>query len=157
MKKLLQNLTNHGEQNPMDRIRAAYKNYLSRMNRLQEVNLGSSDKPHSVTEEDNQFLSSLLQKELNFNRKLVLIFVTMLLVLFGMGLFLTIYFIHSPKTIGIVFGGTFLSLLAIIEKLHRLWEEKSKMDITLSLAQNLPPAETVKVIETLYWNMIREK
>jgi hypothetical protein len=53
-------------------------------------------------------------------------------------------------------GGTFLSLLTVVEKIRRIWREKVFLDVVLTVSRELSPKETIKVIETIYWNCIRK-
>jgi len=143
----------------MKRLRSAYEQYLTRIERLNKIQLGTDankKKSRPITEEDNQYFIKLLDKQLKFNLNIVIIYITMLCVLFGIGVFLVFYYLNSPRVIGLIFGGTFFSLLTVIEKLRRLWHEKSIIDISLTVIQELPPKETAKVIEILYWNSIRK-
>ena len=139
----------------MKQVQSIYKKYLKRIGRIQEISLGAYE-PQTITREDNQFFTKLLEKQLNFNRNVIIVYISMLCVLFGIGVLLIFYHLNSPEKIGLIFGGTFLSLLTIIEKLRRLWRDKSIMDITLNIAQGLPPEQTAQVIEALYFNSVRK-
>jgi hypothetical protein len=139
----------------MKRLQSVFEGYLQKIGRLAPEDLGNE--PQSVTENDKKNIVEQLSKEFAFNQKIIVVYIVMLFLLFGVGIFIVLYYLNSPKAIGAVWGGTFLSLLGIVERLRRLWREKSIMDVTLSVIQDLPPEETVKMIELFYWSFIRQK
>lgn len=145
----------------MKRVKTAYRQYLQRIERLDEINLGrkktEKKKSRPVTRVDNQLFEKLLQEQLKLNQWMVILFVIMLCIIFCGGLFLAFYFINSPGKLGGFSGITLLSLLVIVERLQRLWKEKSLMDITLLMVRELPAEEMVKVVETIYWSVLNIK
>ena len=139
----------------MKRLRSAFEQYLSEIGRLKPVQLGPKEK-RQITQEHSDFLMKFLDRQLSFNKNLVILYVVLLIIVFAISVFLVFYFLNSPKIIGMVFGGSCLGILAILDRLRRRWREKSVMDLAFIVVRELPPKETVKVIETLYWNSIRK-
>ena len=143
----------------MNHLRSAFEKHLSRLNRLGVVMLGEDKEEdiQSITLEDNQLFIQNINAQQKFNNRILIIYITLICILFAVGIFLVFHNLNSPDRIGIIFGGTFLSLLGVIERLRRLWREKSFADITLIVLKELPPKESLRVIEILYWNSIRKQ
>ena len=139
----------------MKNLKSIFEKYLERTDRLKDLKLGESDS-RVIASEDNKFLAQLLEKQSIFNKNIIIVYIVMLCLLFSIGVYLVFRFIDSPNTMGIIFGGTFLSLLAIVDRLRKIWKEKSIMDMILILIDGLPKEQIAAVIETLYWNDIRK-
>ena len=90
------------------------------------------------------------------NKNIMIVYIAMLCIVFGIDVYLIFRFLNSPNAMGIIFGGTFLSLLTVIDRLRRIWKEKSIMEMILVLLDGLPKEQIATVIETLYWNGIRK-
>jgi len=137
------------------RLRLVFEKYLSQIGRLEPIKLGSGGK-RPIKKEDSEFFMRILLQELRFNKNLIILYVSLLFALFGISIFFVFYHFTSHETGGIIFSGYFLSILIIVDRLRRLWHEKSVMDMVLIVVKELPPQEIVRVIETLYWNSIRK-
>ena len=143
----------------MKQLKEIYKDYLESIGRLdEEICLGPRLDKKEVEDKStlirqSRFLSERLNNRFRFNNKLIIIAVVLLCILFAAGVILVFYYRDSPSVMGGVFGGTFLSLLSIIGWLHKLWKEKSLMDISLSILESLPPEKASDCINTLYWTL----
>ncbi len=141
----------------MKQLKEIYKDYLKRIGRLdEEVCLGPRTDKKDVKDKgtiirQSRFLSERLNNRFRFNNKIIILAVVLLCILFAVGVILVFYYRDSPSVMGGIFGGTFLSLLSIIGWLHKLWKEKSLMDISLSILEGLPPEKASDCISTLYW------
>jgi hypothetical protein len=141
----------------LKQLKEIYKDYLESIGRLdEEISLGPRTDKKEVEDKStiirqSRFLSERLNNRFRFNNKIIIIAVVLLCILFAMGVILVFYYRDSPSVMGGVFGGTFLSLLSIIGWLHKLWKEKSMMDISLSILEGLPPEKALDCINTLYW------
>ena len=140
----------------MNRLQSTFEEYLKHINRLDHIHLGDENKFRYLKVNDNKALSELINNRLKFAHKLIIIYVSMICILFCFGIFLLFYYLNSPNKIAIIFGGTFLSMLAISDRLRRLWHEKNTLDIIWILVQDLPPEQIATVIEILYWNMFQK-
>jgi hypothetical protein len=141
----------------LKQLKEIYKDYLESIGRLdEEISLGPRTDKKEVEDKStiirqSRFWSERLNNRFRFNNKIIIIAVVLLCILFAMGVILVFYYRDSPSVMGGVFGGTFLSLLSIIGWLHKLWKEKSMMDISLSILEGLPPEKALDCINTLYW------
>lgn len=135
----------------MKKLTNIFEKYLERIDRLKTIPLGEHHS-RKITQDDNSFLNHLLDVQTRFNKNLLIIYVLLLCIIFIIGVILVFYFISSPAKIGVVFGGTFLSLLAVVDRLGRIWKEKNIIDMTLILVNNMPPDQTAAVIQTLYYS-----
>jgi uncharacterized protein with PQ loop repeat len=141
-------------------LKEIYKHYLQRIGRLdEEVCLGPRMDKKVVEDKDtviqqSRLLSETLNNRFRFNNKIIIIAVVLLCILFAVGVILVFYYRDSPSVMGGVFGGTFLSLLSIISRLHKLWKEKNLMDITIGMLEGLPPEKAAEFISTIYWKQV---
>lgn len=140
----------------MKHIKKIFEDYLNRIGELKPVQLGDDDK-RIVTEKDSAFLETQINGQRNFNNTIIIVAMVVLCVIFLVGVALVIKYIDHIEKINIVFGGTFLSLLSIVYWLRKLWLEKSVLDISMGIIQNMPPEKAADYISTLYWRMINKK
>jgi len=139
----------------MNKITALVEDFLKDTKQLDLKKLGGEE--GEITQEQISSFTESLKKSERFNKNIILLAIVLLCIIFGIGVFFIFYFRNEPKTIGILFGGTFLSLIPIITQLRKLWLNKSLMDLSINVIQNLPPKEAAKFMETLYWNMLNTK
>lgn len=114
------------------------------------IKAGGGVKAVSIKQK-NELIHHLLN-ETKFNKKLIVVITIMFVILFGVGVFFTIYYRDNPKTMGIIFGGSFLTLIAVMRALQNLWAKKCRMDMLLTLIPGISPEQTVMVIETLLYS-----
>jgi hypothetical protein len=110
-----------------------------------------------VTSADNAALAERLQQSLRFNDRMIVVAVALLCVLFFLGAALTIYHRDAPKTISMIFGGAFLSLLLVIGWIRQLWWDKTVIDILIPLLNELSPEDASKAITTLYYKILKSR
>lgn len=142
----------------MTRAKHLLEQYLRKIDRLEPVTLGGESEK-KVTKDDNDFLKSLLVNQITFNNKIIIIALVMLILIFMLNVYLTIYAIREPEAIKVAFNGafTFSSLFLIINWLRKLWAEKSLMDVSLMIAQDMPPEQAARYIGTVYWRIVNKK
>jgi hypothetical protein len=133
----------------------AFESYLERIDRMSKVGLGPKEK-RAANAEDSRFLTYALERELQFNKRMIILFLALLLIGFGIALFGVYYSFHSAQPASAILGAFFLFMLGILERLRRLWRDKHLMDITLLMTKELTPPEAAKTVETMYWNILRE-
>lgn len=132
------------------RLTLSCEKFLESIGRLKAGQLGGNEiKP--IDEKDKKIFTDILTTQLSNNNRIIWVAIVLLCVLFGVGVSLVFYYLDSPKIMGVVFGGTFLSLLSIIEWLHRLWTDKSKMDLLYAMTPELSSEQFVKLAEIIYW------
>lgn len=137
----------------MKKLQSAFEEYLNLIGQQGGSDLGGETRPE-VTAHDNERFAGLLDEHLKFNKGLIVVAVTLLCVLFVMGMFLVYTLRASPRSIVIISGGSFLSFLIIIRWLRQLWIEKSMMDILLYAARDMPPKEAAKFLTGFYFKML---
>ncbi|MBK8703375.1 MAG: hypothetical protein IPN33_06955 [Saprospiraceae bacterium] len=138
----------------MSKISTIFHSYLSDNSLLDLEKLGSEDKKVEVSRNTSDTLKNNILRESKFNNNIVVVAIVLLCIIFGLGIFFAIYYRDSPTTIGVIFGGTFLSLLAIVSRLRKIWLEKSLMDVSLSVIEDMSPQDAAKFIQTIYYNML---
>jgi len=130
--------------------------FLKEIGRYEDIKLGDMiPDTYQATDADTVRLAGRLNERSLFNRTILVIYVVFLCVLFAIGIFIVFYFLKSPEKMNMVFGGTFLGLIVVNDRLFRIWREKTIIDVILTLIQGLPPMEAVKAIESIYWGRIR--
>lgn len=152
----------------MEKLTTIFEDYLKSIEQFDDkVILGSSDRAIQVKESTPGYfpdgpgslerktksLEERLGERFKFNNGIILLAIIILCMIFVMGVFFVFYYRDSPVALGGIFGGTFLSLLSIISWLHKLWREKSVMDMTLSVIEGLPAREAAKFINTMAWKL----
>lgn len=141
----------------MNKLKSIYQSFLEDNSLLELEKLGSDEKKVAPSKNASLNLKSNILKQSKFNNNIVIVSIVLLCIIFGLGIFFAIYYRDNPTTIGVIFGGTFLSLLAIVSRLRRIWLEKSLMDVSLSVLEDLPPQDAAKFIQTIYYNMLENE
>lgn len=128
------------------------RQYLEKAGSLRLVELG--EEPEDVAgarapEPDE--LIRFVERQSRFQNMLAVVMVVMLCVIFLVGV------VAAVRGLNTFFaaGGTLALLLGVVASLHRVWVEKVALDLVLYAIRNLPPEEVVRVIETVYWNLVR--
>ena len=139
----------------MKKLETILSTFLNDIGRIEDIKLGGKvNQLKHLSDDDTARLTGQLSGQSKFNRTILVIYIISLCVLYAIGIFMVFYFLDSPEKIGIVFGGSFLGLLAIGDRLYKIWREKTVTDVLLTLIQGLPPIEAVKAIESIYWAQI---
>ena len=102
-------------------------------------------------------LKERIIQQSKFNNTILIISVVLLCILFFLGVYFAIYHRDDPTTMSVVLGGSIFSLLGIIVWLRKLWVEKSLMDVSLAVIDDLPAEEAAKYILVMYDKMFRKK
>lgn len=135
----------------MHNITNIYEKFLKENHRFEKIKAGGSEGVIPATETSKSQLINNLLIQNKFNNILILVIMAMFIVIFGIGIYFSLYYRNDPKTMGVVFGGSFLSLLVIIRGLQNLWKQKSTMDMLLTIVPNMTPDKAVEIIEMLYY------
>lgn len=139
------------------KAKSVFEQYLAKIGKLEPIQLGD-DKEIQVTKEDNDFLKTHLLGQIKSNNTIIWLAIGMLVVIFLLDIYLILYSLKEPEVIKVVFNGTFTvsSLFLIINWLRKLWAEKSLMDISLCVAQDMPPEQAAKYIASIYWRIVNK-
>lgn len=141
----------------MKRAKYVFEEYLKKIEQLEPVQLGD-EKEKQVTKDDNDFLKKHLVNQIKFNNKIIMLAIIMLFIIFILNIFLILYSLKEPEVIKVAFNGAFTvsSLFLIINWLRKLWAEKSLMDVSLGIAQDMQPEQAAKYIGSLYWRIVNK-
>ena len=138
------------------KLHSVLKEALQSIGGLAPVPLGGDDEG-SATEEWKHKLLERLEKEAAYNKRVFTLLVAMCVVLFVVGLALVVYYLDEPRSIqAILGGGSLLSILAVMTRIQRLMNEKTGVDILLTVVPTLPPKQVVRVVQSLYYGKSRE-
>lgn len=134
----------------MARLQTVLEKFLNEASSLKPPHLG--DEPPSPKREVDKvaFLESLSQ-ERGFNRGIIIALVALHVVLFAVSIGFAAYYRDSPTTIGVILGGSILSLLGITKGLQQVWREKVIMDVLVASVPNLSGDSLVKFVESIYY------
>ncbi len=140
----------------MKNLEFVLSDFLKQLGRIEDIKLGDKkSEPYQPSEADTKRLTEKLNDQSVFNRRILVIYLISICILYAIGIFMVFYFLDSPNKMGVVFGGSFLGLIVVNDRLYRTWREKTLIDVVLTLVKGLPPAEGVKAIESIYWARIR--
>ena len=114
------------------------------------IKAGGAHKPEVSEALKNKLVDHLI-RENKFNRIMVLTSTVMFCLIFLLGIYFALYYRDQPQTMELIFGGTFLTLLGVINALRKFWLEKCKMDLILTVVPNVPADQAAKLIETLLY------
>lgn len=138
-----------------------FEDYLNEFDLLELKTLGGTRQATTETKvpdrRANELFASRLLQQAKLNNTIIILAVMMLFILFATGVYLILLYQNDVKTIGVIFGGTFLSLLGIVGWLRKLWIDKNLLDMSVGIIDQLSPSEAAKYIETMYLNMRKEK
>lgn len=132
------------------RLPVVLGSYLEKVGGLERASLGEA-KAISVNPGDQQQLLGQLHRESKFNNRLIVCVTVLHFLLFILAAALVFYHRDSPKVISLILGGSFLSLLPVINSLSRLWREKSAIDMLGVILPTLTPEQSIKVIQSIYF------
>lgn len=110
-----------------------------------------------ISERDKEYLIQKLEEAARKGDTMVLTMTVMLITLFLVGLLFAFYYRDSPTTLGVIFGGTFLSLTTIFLELKRLWREKTAFDMLIGLLPSMSVSEAMKAVRSVYYLNLLEK
>lgn len=108
-----------------------------------EAQVKTLDKKKIKTAASN--LNEQLYKNAALKRMIIITMVSLLIVLFIVGVYLVLFYRDDPKTMGAILGGTFLSLVGIIAVMHRIWSDISRTDILMTIIGKLAPDKQVEL------------
>lgn len=140
----------------MESIKSIFEEYLNQIGELNPVQLGDEGKK-TITQENSDFLRSKIQSQINVTNIILILAVILLCSIFLLSAFLAIYNAGDAGALSIIFGGSIISLLAIVRWLHRLWNDKTYMDLTIYSIQNMSPNKASEHIALMYWNIKSKK
>ncbi|MDN3583962.1 hypothetical protein [Mucilaginibacter flavus] len=83
------------------------------------------------------------------NRVFLWINVSMLLVVFGLSIFLVYHFLDNAKALAAVFGGMGISLTGLISYMTYLWRQIVAIDLAIAMADRLQPEMILSIINSL--------
>ena len=142
------------------RAKEAFRLYLAHVGRLHVIGLGDAEEhagARGVTDKDNELLEKQINSAADATNWMVGIVVSMLAVVFVVGVFLVIRAVGSAGAVATLSAGLLLTLLAIVERLRRLWVEKAMLDIAWAGVREWPPEKVLSLVELIYWHSLSPK
>jgi hypothetical protein len=131
-------------------MKEAVRDYLRQIDQFEPQSLGKRRRP--ITPQDSQFLRERIGHQARINDRIIVIAVTLLVCLFGLGVSLIIYDLGSVRAEAAISGTTFASLLVVVRFLRRLWLDKSRMDLLYLATSVLGPEELAKLATSFYYD-----
>lgn len=138
------------------KIEKSFEQYLSAIGRLKEESLGGEEEASPITVTNSKMMEKLLISQSKFNNNMLMVAIIGLCVIFIIDIFFIFYYKDNATALSVILGVTGLSLVGVIKWLRKLWLEKSVLDVSLAVVENLPPTEAAKFIETTYWSIIKK-
>lgn len=143
-------------------LRPVFEGYLNGVGALAPVTLGdrkkgSVDLPAAATAKDNELFARSLERRAASGRYIMLISIVLLCLLSGVVLLSALRYRDDPKALGALVAGAFLSQLGIVARLRQLWLDKTVIDISIPVLEELPAKEAADFICLLYWNLIKKQ
>jgi hypothetical protein len=131
-----------------------FQRFLKRIGQLEDVRLGGRPATARVTEEDNQYLKGCIQSARDSTKWMLGVMIGMLIVVFCIGVFFVIQAVSSIGALVAISAGMLVTLLAIIERLRRLWVEQAILNLTWASVREWPPENVLALVELLYWHSL---
>lgn len=139
----------------MTNLRLIFKDYLKEAGFLKFEKLGTGAPP-IVTLSQNTVLKNKLTSQLKSNKTYVLLTIIPFCCLFLVGLIIALYMGDNALILGIIFFSLLIFSLSFLYYLRRCWLEKSMLDVSLSIMDDLPPEEAAKFIQVIYWKLLNK-
>jgi hypothetical protein len=136
------------------RARTIFHAYLKQVGQLQPVKLGEKAALGHPTEEDNRALEERIVSASRSTRSMIGVMTGMLIVVFALGIFLILSAAGSIGAVASLSAGTLWILLVIVERLRRLWIERSVLDLAWASVREWPPENVLALVEILYWHSL---
>jgi len=136
----------------MESVKQIFKDFLENAGKLELIKLGSEETsraPKAGKIENVKFTDRLKTKR-TANNSIIILAVTMLFIVFLLGVFFAFYYRDKMNVMGGAFAVLLLLLTGIIRQLRSLWLEKTLMDVSIALMDDLPPEEGLKFIQVVY-------
>nr|VFK32299.1 MAG: hypothetical protein BECKMB1821G_GA0114241_11076 [Candidatus Kentron sp. MB]VFK35282.1 MAG: hypothetical protein BECKMB1821I_GA0114274_11096 [Candidatus Kentron sp. MB]VFK77181.1 MAG: hypothetical protein BECKMB1821H_GA0114242_11076 [Candidatus Kentron sp. MB] len=142
----------------MKRLEKTLNEFLNKMGHSGGVPLGGKKKPNAQpSDKDAKDLLERLRKDAKFTNRILILYIAALCIMYATGVFLIFYLTDSPhpQVVAGTIGGISFGLMAVIERLHGMWQEKARLDVIMTLLQGLPATEAVSAIASIYWGIFR--
>lgn len=92
-----------------------------------------------------------LEKEAEFNKKMIIAMFMLHFLVFVLAVFLVIYFLETPDIIVKLFGGSIFVIMVINYSLIRIWKAKIANDNLQTILPDLPPEQAVELLKNIYF------
>lgn len=133
------------------KLNEALAEYLKRSGEAEAKQLGD-EQATSVTG-STQWLRTYLAGRVQFNDRLVIAAIGLLVFLFLTAVALAVYYRDHPVTMGSILGGDFVSMLSIVAWIWKIIVEKTRIDLAIAVVEGLPPEQAAAFIQTMYESM----
>jgi O-antigen/teichoic acid export membrane protein len=99
----------------------------------------------------------MLEKQQRFNNGILLTAITMVGIVFLLGIGVILLYRHNLTAVSVAFGGNLFSLLVTVAWIRRLWIEKGIFDLARLAAEELPPKEAIELASVMYWRVLKKE
>jgi hypothetical protein len=140
----------------MGTLKSVLEDFLRQMGRLDPVRLGKAHQKREIAQKDIELLQFSLSQRFRGNNKILIFYVVLIVLLFVISSVILFWDLKPSLYSFIVVSIQLLSLTALVEKLRRIWKEKNNIDIILHMIKELPPDESLKWVQLMYWNILRD-
>jgi hypothetical protein len=140
----------------MGRLERDLRNLLNELELIEPVTLGKRQR-RPVSAAHAAKLDALLASQRLFNNRLVVVAVCMVVGVFLLSVFFTLYHRDNPAMLPVAFGGNLLSILVTVGWVRTLWIEKGHLDLASVAIAQLPPEEAIRLASSLYWHLLSQR
>ena len=134
-----------------DRVRALLRDYLQPLGALEPKKLGEPSAERPPTPEDSRTLGITLEVARKKTDQL-LVFLAILIGVSLIGTFVVAVVLRSPYVLVPTVGANGTVVVILMKLMHRLWMDKSVIDIVSATVKDWQPTDVIKLAKILYWS-----
>jgi hypothetical protein len=120
-----------------------------------QVQLGTTLDQEPVRPLDLVSLQKDLRSVVAASDKFLLMWLTALIMIFGLDVFVVLRELANPKLIGATFAATGVGFAAVLAQMRRLWHEKFTTQTLISLLPVLAPGDLKNVVMKLLSALVK--
>lgn len=133
----------------MNRLEKILEDTLEEIGAIKPPTLGRNNVTFSLEAKNRLMLR--LEKEAEFNNKMIIAMFILHFLVFLLAVFLVIYFLKTPDIIVTLFGGSIFVIMVINYSLIRIWKAKIANDNLQTILPDLPPEQAVELLKNIYF------
>ena len=140
----------------MRSLRVELHDFLAGLGVLKPVTLGG-EKIHAFSDAHKRSLQRILETQYQFNNRVLSLAISMVAVVFFLGIFFALYYRENPKMLQVVLGGNLLSILVTVAWIRKLWIEKGLVDLARLAVEGMATEDAIRLASTIYWRLLTGK
>lgn len=137
----------------MRSLRSELHGFLKELGILTPVTLGSQKIPE-ISDDHKRSLQRILERQQAFNNRVLTLAISMVAVVFVLGIFFAVYYRDSPSILEVVLGGNLFSILVTVVWIRKLWIEKGLVDLARLAMQEVSTEEAIRLASSIYWRLL---